>query len=95
MTHRGASYGWENGVGRLPLPFFQPAAEHPDGILAEWRATLFPPLPVAPYMSRRAEHDILTAKAKKFRGAQPRLHSKQDQSAIASPAPSVEIGRSK
>jgi hypothetical protein len=44
-------------------------------------------------MGAGPEHDVLTAQAEEFGGAQPGLHGKQQQSSIATPDPGVEVGR--
>ena len=44
-------------------------------------------------MGAGVEHDVLAAQTEKFGGAQTGLHGKQQQCSIATPAPSVEVGR--
>jgi predicted lysophospholipase L1 biosynthesis ABC-type transport system permease subunit len=61
--------------GQVPS---EPAVQDGSRVAAEWCASLFPPLSVAPHVSPTAHHDVLASEPDQFRHAQTGLDRVRD-----------------
>src|SRR4051794_38606143 len=78
-------------IGSALVGLSQPGLQHGGRVAAEGRATLFPPLALAPHVCASAQDHVLAPEADQFRDAQTRLDRDGQEGPVATANPRRQI----